>query len=107
MANQKICDRCGKPINNPNYILWLIMPYKPGDDSRYPFERMTRDLCEDCVSSLVDWMLCIDSEDKRKFIEALVDKGCFDRTHDISAKDLKKFLEGYGSVFGTDEKKEK
>ena len=54
MANQKICDRCGKPVAD-HKLPWLIMPYKPGDDSRYQFERMAWDLCQDCENELEKW----------------------------------------------------
>ena len=54
MAIQKICDRCGKPVV-ADKLPWLIMPYKPGDDSRYPFEDMAWDLCQVCENELIKW----------------------------------------------------
>jgi hypothetical protein len=94
MSNQKICDRCGKPVADYDFP-WLIMPYRPGDDSRYPFERMTRNLCRDCQSLLMDWLLNIDSEKKReienKLIE-LVDQGAFDRVNIMTASEIKTLL---------------
>lgn len=54
MATRKICDRCGKPVAD-HKLPWLIMPYKPGDDSRYPFEQMTWDLCQNCENELEQW----------------------------------------------------
>lgn len=90
----KICDRCGKPVKNDN-IAWLIMPYKTGNDERYPFNRMTMDLCDDCVSSLTDWLLNNDNERKHEFknkLIELVDQGVFDRRQILTAGEIKNLL---------------
>lgn len=89
--NVKICDRCGKSIDY-HTIPWLIIPYQSGDDSRYKFDEMTRTLCEECVTSLTDWLLMITDADRRK-LENAVDQGAFDRIHVITAEELKKIFE--------------
>ena len=69
----KVCDRCGKPIDY-HTIPWLIIPYQSGDDFNYDFNKMTRTLCEECQSSLTDWLLLLNDEDKGNLQACIIEK---------------------------------